>query len=130
MKFFAAALSTASLATAAVLPEAEAKTNYDGYKLFKVDVPADANEGMASLYSLGSSLTDTIPLQGCSHEDHLDFAVPAHELDAFYALNLTSTLIEDDLGAAIAAEGPLVPYAGKQSSLPLTLFWSVFTDHS
>ncbi|KAF3019379.1 hypothetical protein G7054_g15030 [Neopestalotiopsis clavispora] len=111
MKFSAAALSAASLASAAVLPETSSKVNYDGYKLYRVDVPADSTEGLSSLYSLGASLTDSVTLQGCAHDDHLDFAVPAHELDAFQALALNGTLVEDDLGAAIAAEGPLVPYA-------------------
>jgi carboxypeptidase A4 len=113
MKFSAAALSAASLASAAVLPETSSKVNYDGYKLYRVDVPADSTEGLSSLYSLGASLTDSVTLQGCAHDDHLDFAVPAHELDAFQALALNGTLVEDDLGAAIAAEGPLVPYAGE-----------------
>lgn len=113
MRFVNVALSAASLASAAVLPEASGKTNYDGFKLFHVDVPADASEGLMSLYSLGSSLQDTEKLQGCGHDDHLDFVVPPHELDAFYALGLNGTLVEEDLGAAIAAEGPLVPYVGK-----------------
>lgn len=111
MRFVNVALSAASLASAAVLPEASTKVNYDGYKLFHVDVPADATTGLSSLYSASSSLTDTVKLQGCSHDDHLDFAVPAHELDAFYALGLNGTVVEEDLGAAIASEGPLVAYA-------------------
>lgn len=112
MKFVNIALSAASLASAVVLPEASGKVNYDGYKLFHVDVPADATEGLSTLYSLSSSLKDTVKLQGCNHDDHLDFAVPAHEVDAFHSLGLNGTVVEEDLGAAIAAEGPLVPYAG------------------
>lgn len=110
MKFVNTVLSAASLASAAVLPDASTKVNYDGYKLFHVDVPVDATEGLSSLYSVSSSLADTVKLQGCNHDDHLDFAVPAHELEAFYALGLNGTIVEEDLGAAIAAEGPLVAY--------------------
>lgn len=116
MKYLGLTLSAASLASAAALGATEAtepetgKISYDGYKLFHVDAP----QGVSSLYTQAMALADTVPLQGCSHSDHLDFAVPANEIEAFEALGLNYTVVEEDLGAAIAAEGPLVPYTGEK----------------
>ncbi|KAK6065620.1 zinc carboxypeptidase [Seiridium cupressi] len=133
MKFVNVALSAASLASAVVIPETSGKVNYDGYKLFHVDMPADATEGLSTLYNLGSSLTDTVKLQGCNHDDHLDFAVPEHELDAFNALALNGSLVEEDLGAAIAAEGDLVPYVGTAAGALPSADWfnayHTYADH-
>lgn len=121
-------LSAASLAAAVALPEPElssGKVSYDGYKMFHVEV-GDL-EGYSALESLLAGLPDAIPIEACtSHSDHLDVAVPAHSLNAFDALNLTSTVIHEDLGAAIAAEGALEPYLGQ---LPSHVLRSVYTHY-
>jgi hypothetical protein len=120
MKYLGVALSSASLASTAALGATgtdanTGKISYDGYKLFQADAP----DGLSTLYSQTEALADTVPLQGCSHADHLSFAVPEHELDAFQALGLNATVVEEDLGAAIAAEGPLVPFAGETALGPM-----------
>lgn len=101
MKLSGLLVSTAALAVAA-------KVNYDGYTMFHVETA-----GLGAFSDLSSQIAeipDAIPIQGCSTKSHLDVAIPADGLDAFNALNLNAKVVHEDLGAAIAAEGPLVAY--------------------
>jgi carboxypeptidase A4 len=107
MKLSRLILSAASLAATAVSEQ----VNYDGYKMFHVETATlgDFND----LHTMIADIPDAIPIQGCSAKSHLDVAIPASGLDAFAALNLSATVVHEDLGAAIAEEGPLVPYERK-----------------
>ncbi|KAK8049955.1 hypothetical protein PG994_011685 [Apiospora phragmitis] len=103
MKFLEAILTVASLASAAVTAVPE-QVVYDGFKVFRVN----ATEGLPSLKSKIASLAQTLELY--SHPDHMDVAVAPSDFAAFEALDLPSEILDEDLGASIAAEGPLVSY--------------------
>jgi carboxypeptidase A4 len=108
MRFTGLILSAASLAAAAAT-----KVSYDGYQMFHVETATLGD--FDDLSSKIAEIPDAIPLQACSHKSHLDVAIPANGLDAFNALNLDAKLVHEDLGAAIAEEGPLVPYERKSN---------------
>jgi len=103
MKFIEVILAVASLATAAVT--APEQVVYDGFKVFRVN----ATEGLPSLKSKIAGLAQTRELH--SHADHMDVAVAPNDLAAFEALSLPNEILDEDLGASIAAEGPLVGYS-------------------
>ncbi|KAI0128689.1 zinc carboxypeptidase [Xylariales sp. AK1849] len=128
MKLLHLILPAASLAFAAVVPEASSKVNYDGYTLFHVE----ATEGTFALQGQIAPLADSIALQGCTHDDHLDVAVPEHEVEAFQALNLNAKVIHEDLGAAIAEEGDLVPYEAPAAAgaLPPASWFSAYHTYA
>ncbi|KAK6864897.1 hypothetical protein PG995_001425 [Apiospora arundinis] len=103
MKFVEVILAAASLASAAVI--APEQIVYDGFKVFRIN----ATEGLPSLKSKIADLAQTRELH--SHADHMDVAVAPSDIAAFGALNLPSEILDEDLGASIAAEGPLVSYS-------------------
>ncbi|KAK8055890.1 hypothetical protein PG993_001117 [Apiospora rasikravindrae] len=105
MRLLEVILAAASLASAAVAPTADEQVVYDGFKIFRVN----ATEGLPSLKSKIASLAQTLELH--SYADHMDVAVAPSDVAAFEALNLPSDIVDEDLGASIAAEGPLVGYS-------------------
>ncbi|KAH8673720.1 hypothetical protein BX600DRAFT_433335 [Xylariales sp. PMI_506] len=127
MKLLQVALSAASLAAAVVIPQADSKVNYDGYKMFRVQAP----EGLNVLETQLSGLTDTISVQPCSHGNHLDVVVPEHELAAFEALNMDAEVVHDDLGAAIAEE-TFEPYLGPEvaGALPSATWFDAYHTYA
>lgn len=108
MKFVEVILAAASLASAAVI--APEQIVYDGFKVFRIN----ATEGLPSLKSKIADLAQTRELH--SHADHMDVAVAPSDIAAFGALNLPSEILDEDLGASIAAEGPLVSYSCESST--------------
>ncbi|ORY68560.1 zinc carboxypeptidase [Pseudomassariella vexata] len=103
MKFFRLILSVVSVASATVITGRDGKVSYDGYKVFRIE----AADGIKALEETVADAS-LLPLHG--HGDHLDVAVSPDAADAFAALNLTSQLMVEDLGAAIATEGPIERY--------------------
>ncbi|KAK7924100.1 hypothetical protein PG985_006154 [Apiospora marii] len=104
MKFLEAILVAASLASTAVAPLPE-RAVYDGFKIYRLN----ATEGLPSLKSKIASLAQTLELR--SHADYMDVAVAPGDVAALEAMSLPSDVLDEDLGASIAAEGPLVSYS-------------------
>ncbi|KAK7970312.1 hypothetical protein PG988_009385 [Apiospora saccharicola] len=104
MKLLEAILAAASLASAAIVTPPE-QAVYDGFKVYRVN----ATEGLPSLKSKIASLAQTLELR--SHADFMDVAVAPGDVAALEAMNLPSDILDEDLGASIAAEGPLVSYS-------------------
>ncbi|KAK8082476.1 hypothetical protein PG996_001257 [Apiospora saccharicola] len=104
MKLLEAILAAASLASAAIVTPPE-QAVYDGFKVYRVN----ATEGLPSLKSKIASLAQTLELR--SHADFMDVAVAPGDVAALEAMNLPIDILDEDLGASIAAEGPLVSYS-------------------
>ncbi|KAK8114280.1 hypothetical protein PG999_006349 [Apiospora kogelbergensis] len=103
MKLLEVVIAATSLASVAVT--APEPVVYDGFKTFRINV----TEGLSSLRSKLAGLAQTRELH--SHADHMDVAVAPTDIAAFEALNLPNEILDEDLGASIAAEGPLVSYS-------------------
>lgn len=94
-----------------VLPTSAHKSTFEGYKVYQIEVGSNHEA------SLKSRLQE-LPIIELSHShghggaSTLDIAVPPEHLEAFDALNFTAAILSEDLGADIAAEGPLGPYPG------------------
>lgn len=113
MKFLKAILVAASLASAAVAPPPE-RAVYDGFKVFRLN----ATEGLPSLKSKIASLAQTLELR--THADFMDVAVAPGDVAAIEAMNLPRDILDEDLGASIVAEGPLVSYSCECSTCSQT----------
>ncbi|KAL7622591.1 hypothetical protein AAE478_008101 [Parahypoxylon ruwenzoriense] len=84
--------------------------SFDGYKVYRIAT----NTHVADLESKLESL-HVIQLnheRGNTEDATLDVAVPPEHLVLFHTLNVTATALSEDLGADIAAEGPLGNYPG------------------
>lgn len=114
MRFLATLLLAAPFA-AAVLHDRNGKVVYDGYKVFRVTAPVEGSE------AIDAQIAALDGLDVHHHGDHFDVAIPPANLDAFSALNLDATVLTEDLGALIAAEGDVVEDDGKTSP-PWTSF--------
>lgn len=112
MKLLEVVIAATSLASVAVT--APEPVVYDGFKTFRINV----TEGLSSLRSKLAGLAQTRELH--SHADHMDVAVAPTDIAAFEALNLPNEILDEDLGASIAAEGPLVSYSC-ESTMPLQI---------
>ncbi|KAI5860582.1 hypothetical protein GGS23DRAFT_606845 [Durotheca rogersii] len=84
------------------------KVVYDGYKILRVVPGGDVAAFEAQLESLEA--IDLTHNHGHLDEEHFDVAIPPESLAAFEALNLTSEVLSEDLGADIALEGELAEY--------------------
>ncbi|KAK7940891.1 uncharacterized protein PG986_013278 [Apiospora aurea] len=104
MRLLEVVLAATSLASAAVTPAPDEQVVYDGFKVVRVN----ATDGLPSLKSKIASLAQTLELH--SYADHMDVALAPGDVAAFEALNLPSDILDEDLGASIAAEGPLVSF--------------------
>ncbi|KAH9899037.1 hypothetical protein F4778DRAFT_182393 [Xylariomycetidae sp. FL2044] len=83
---------------------------YNGYKVFRVSPSMDNVAFEAEIDNLAA--IDLTHSHGPSETDHFDIAVPPESFDAFHALNFTSAVLSEDLGADIAEEGELAEYPG------------------
>ncbi|KAL7625942.1 hypothetical protein AAE478_002711 [Parahypoxylon ruwenzoriense] len=111
------------------------KVIYDGYKIFRVTTGSDVASFEAQLETLEA--IDLTHNHGHVDEEHFDIAVPPESLPAFEALNFTSNVLSEDLGADIALEGNLGQYpesdvAAAAAALP-SLEWfdayHAYSDH-
>ncbi|OTA62074.1 hypothetical protein K449DRAFT_382772 [Hypoxylon sp. EC38] len=109
------------------------KVVYDGYKIFRVAPGIDAAAFESHLESLEA--IDLTHNHGHIEEEHFDIAVPPENLPAFEALNFTSEVLSEDLGADIALEGELAEYPERElsaSALPSLSWFSAYhayADH-
>lgn len=88
------------LVAAVALPEKEAKVDYAGYKIFRVDVGSDA-----AVTAEVSQLAAHVLNPGSTGA--VDVVVAPDSVAAIEGLGVTSTVLDEDLGASIAAEGEL-----------------------
>ncbi|KAI6087260.1 hypothetical protein F4821DRAFT_116651 [Hypoxylon rubiginosum] len=132
MKFLQGLFLVAPL-TAALQLDRRGKVVYDGYKIFRVASGSDVAAFEAQLESLEA--IDLTHNHGHVDEEHFDVAVPPESLPAFDALNLTSQVLSDDLGADIALEGDLAEYpeldfsAAALPSLSWFSAYHAYADH-
>lgn len=103
MKFSAAALLLAPVALAAGVPKVGGKS-YDGYKAYRISTEHDV-----------ASVKDKIaPFSAVQFnydtQEHLDVAIAPEDVAAFEALDLTTRVMSEDLGAEFAEEGKFGTY--------------------
>ncbi|KAI1393143.1 uncharacterized protein F4822DRAFT_383662 [Hypoxylon trugodes] len=108
MKFLQLVSLVAPLAIASRL-DRRGKIVYDGYKIFRVATGNDVAAFEAHIESLEA--IDLTHNHGHVEGEHFDIAVPPESLPAFEALNFTSEILSEDLGADIALEGELAKYS-------------------
>lgn len=106
MNFTASFLKMKSLlAVALFLNLAVAKVSYDGYQAFRIDTKGS--------YDVTKEAISNITYVSLSCENNrktLEVAVAPDSLQAFKDLKLSTTVISEDVGAEIAAEGEMQPY--------------------
>ncbi|KAM0560023.1 hypothetical protein ACHAPJ_003981 [Fusarium lateritium] len=94
-----------SLSIGLLLPFAAAKMSYNGWKAYKVDT-SHSSKAVTSLLKDFNHVS-----LSCRHsQDALEVAISPEDLDAFEALDLNTTLLNDDLGVDIAKEGTFEAY--------------------
>lgn len=104
----------ASVSNAFTPVSRDGKASFDGFKVYKVDTKDRLNEL--------NSVFEGLSVIELNHNDAtVDIAVAPEHLEAFDTLNFTSTILSEDLGADIAAEGSLASYPGLWSFLDITL---------
>ncbi|KAI1073565.1 hypothetical protein F5B20DRAFT_500834 [Whalleya microplaca] len=109
MKFLQALLLVGPLVIASQV-DRRGKVTYDGYKVFRVTPQGDAAAFEADVGLLNA--VDLTHNHGHVGEVHFDIAIPPEQLAAFEALNHTTEVLSEDLGADIALEGSLANYPG------------------
>ena len=106
MKVFLWSSFLLPLASAAAI---SGKVNYDGYKLFRV-----STAGNSTLEDKLAKVAAHVLNPGRTPE--IDILVAPDQVDAFNALNVESTTLQEDFGSVLALEGPLVPLPTKTSA--------------
>ncbi|KAI9688614.1 MAG: hypothetical protein M1820_010234 [Bogoriella megaspora] len=96
-----------SLTDSAAVTKSQAKVNYDGFKVLRI-----ANTADVALKSKINKLSAHVLT--CGEGPELDVAVAPENIEAFNALAIDNTVIDEDLGSSLAAEGPFAPYADHQ----------------
>jgi carboxypeptidase A2 len=99
-------LASALLLTTAlgsVVPKAPKKIDYSGFKVLRV---ASTDDVKAQIESLAAHVLNS----GKSAE--LDIVVSPENVDALTALVAESTVLNEDVGAALVEEGQMSAYAG------------------
>ncbi|KAK5660608.1 hypothetical protein OQA88_13172 [Cercophora sp. LCS_1] len=127
MKFSAAALLLAPVALAAGVPKVGGKVSYDGFKAYRVSTKHDAA-------AIKDKLAPFSALQfNYDTEDHLDVAIAPKDVAAFEALELTTSVMSEDLGAEFAEEGKFAAYEGVSAQAVPSLTWfnsyHAYADH-
>jgi hypothetical protein len=89
-------LAWLSFVTAATIRSPEAKS-YDGYKVYHVNTGRNLKHVQRELSKLSHNVWET-------SSDHIDVAIPPHEVPTFEALGLHTRLLHEDLGASITKE--------------------------
>lgn len=86
---------------AGLVSVASAAKSYDGYRTYRVTAGGDAAGARAALNSieLEDIWEDKLDTSG-----GVDVVIPPNLIETFEALGLESTVLQEDLGAAIAAE--------------------------
>jgi hypothetical protein len=89
-------LAWLSVVTAATV-RSPAPKSYDGYKVYHVKTGKQLAQVQQSLSKLSHNVWET-------SSDHIDVAIPPHEVASFEALGLHTRLLHENLGASISTE--------------------------
>jgi hypothetical protein len=100
-----------SLALGGVVPKAEGKVDYHGFKVLRLALKGAAKELDAQIEELAAHVLN--PGKGA----HVDVVVSPENLDAISALGVASTVVNEDVGAALDEEGGMSAYAGTCNEL-------------
>ncbi|CAH0053882.1 unnamed protein product [Clonostachys solani] len=101
-----------TLATLGILCSlATAKISYDGFKIFRIENPGNAEEFEQSLSNIKSILLSKDP-----NNEAFDVAVPPDQLQAARQLGLELTTLINDLGAVLKKEGPFLTYSATEKT--------------
>ncbi|KAF2834332.1 zinc carboxypeptidase A [Patellaria atrata CBS 101060] len=93
-----------SLALATAIPR-DAKVDYNGYKVLRIELPKDVVGVEAQINDLAAHILN--PGKG----KQLDVVVSPDNIDSITELAVNSTIIADDIGEAFAEEGEFASYA-------------------
>jgi carboxypeptidase A4 len=105
MKVFAVSLAALGLASAASVAK---KVNYDGWKVYRVNVGGNA----AKLSDVMDSLQLSTWKGKVATSKVVDVMVPPTQIEKFEQSGLDTELMHDDLGASISVENTFHVYAG------------------
>ena len=89
-------LAWLSLVTAATIRSPET-TSYEGYKVYHIKTGRQSAQVRRELSKISHNVWET-------GSDHIDVAIPPHEVATFEALGLSTRLLHDNLGSSIAKE--------------------------
>jgi hypothetical protein len=89
-------LTWLSLVTAATIRSPET-TSYDGYKVYHVKTGRQSAQVRRELSKISHNVWET-------SSDHIDVAIPPHEVATFEALGLNTRLLHANLGSSITKE--------------------------
>lgn len=94
------------LATAfgTVVPTAEKKIDYNGFKLLRVTLPEGASDVRFKIENLAAHILNP------GKSNNFDVVISPDKIDALNALVKDSIVINQDVGAALAQEGELRPH--------------------
>ncbi|KAI1388037.1 uncharacterized protein F4822DRAFT_444500 [Hypoxylon trugodes] len=131
MAFFPFLLFIGVLSTTAATHH-KSNTHFDGFQVHRLYVnPEDTSVLQATFDSL--SIVELNHGRGKNNTSTLDLAIPPSHVEAFRALNLTTTILSDNLGMDIAAEGPLQDYPEFDADGVPSLSWfdayHAYEDH-
>ena len=93
--------SFVSYACSAVVPKAEEQVDYSGFKVVRLALPEANNDIEAQIEKLAAHILNP------GKSSHLDVVVAPDSVDAITALVTESSIINEDVGAALAEEGGL-----------------------
>ncbi|KAF2016953.1 hypothetical protein BU24DRAFT_387829 [Aaosphaeria arxii CBS 175.79] len=94
------------LALSSVVPRAEEKIDYHGFKILRVNVPKGAKDVESKIQELSAHILNP------GKSALVDVVVSPENLKALEALSLESTVLTEDVGAVLDEEGPISTYAG------------------
>lgn len=97
---------------AAVVPKAEEKVDYSGFKVLRLALGKNTADLEAQIEELAAHVLNP------GKSTHVDVVVSPDNVGAVEALALKSTVINEDVGAALEEEGGMSAYAGS-----LTTIW-------
>jgi hypothetical protein len=94
--------SLVSYTYSAVVPRAEEQVDYSGFKVVRLALPEANNDVEAQIEELAAHVLNP------GKSSHLDVVVAPERVDALTALVAESSIINEDVGAALSEEGELV----------------------
>ena len=88
------------------VPQVERKVDYSGFKVLRLALSGKTADVEAKIEKLAAHVLNP------GKTDHLDVVVSPDKADAIAALAVESTVITEDVGAALEEEGELSAFAG------------------
>jgi hypothetical protein len=105
MKFVLVSTLLASTTLSSVVPRAEQKVDYNGFKALRITLPKGSESVKAQVENLVAHVLNP-------GKSELDVVVAPQDVAALNALVPGSKVINEDVGAALAEEGEMQAYAG------------------